>query len=212
VKRLLLNGSPRGRDANSRKILTWLAQGMEGAGVSLPAIMDLAPDPMRTAVTEAFLDADEVLFAFPLYTDSMPGLVKAFLEAIASADPARLRGKRVAFVIQSGFSEGIHTEALASYLARLCQRLGFTDLGTLRKGGMEAIRMLPAKKVAKIQTLFVQAGHGLASLGRFSPELVRTMAEPRTYGLGGRTVIRVATGVTGFRFQRNQRSPGTTWA
>jgi hypothetical protein len=164
---------------------------MEGAGASLPAIMDLAPDPMRTAVTEAFLDADEVLFAFPLYTDSMPGLVKAFLEAIAPADPARLRGKRVAFVIQSGFSEGIHTEALASYLARLCQRLGFTDLGTLRKGGMEAIRMLPAKKVAKIQALFVQAGHGLASLGRFAPEFVRTMAEPRTYGLGGRTVIRL---------------------
>jgi multimeric flavodoxin WrbA len=191
MKRLLLNGSPRGQDANSRKILTWLAQGMEQAGLPLPPMVDLAPDPVRAAVVDAFLDADEVVFGFPLYTDSMPGLVKAFLEAVALADKARLQGKRVAFVIQSGFPEGIHTEALGGYLARLCERLSFIDLGTLRKGGMEAIRMLPAKKIAKIQSVFAEAGHELATKGHFSPELVRKLAEPRTYGPGGRMVIRV---------------------
>jgi NAD(P)H-dependent FMN reductase len=189
MKRLLLNGSPRGQDANSRKILTWLAQGMELAGVPHPPMVNLAPDPTRPDVVEAFLDAAEVVFAFPLYTDSMPGLVKAFLEAIALADKSRLQGKRVAFVIQSGFPEGIHTEALGSYLARLCERLGFTHLGTLRKGGVESIRMLPAKKVAKIQAIFAKAGSSLAREGHFSPEIVRKMAEPRTFGRGGRTVI-----------------------
>jgi hypothetical protein len=81
----LLNGSPRGKDANSRTILTWIAQGLGQAG---PPIVDLAPDPTRAEHLEAFLDADEVVFAFPLYTDSMPGLVKAFLESVALVDKA----------------------------------------------------------------------------------------------------------------------------
>ena len=75
MKRLLLNGSPRGKDANSRTILTWMAQGLAQAGITGLSIVDVAPDPNRPAHLQAFLDADEVVFAFPLYTDSMPGLV-----------------------------------------------------------------------------------------------------------------------------------------
>ncbi|MGB8299301.1 MAG: NAD(P)H-dependent oxidoreductase [Polyangia bacterium] len=195
MTRLLLNGSPRGKDANSRKILSWIAQGLEQAGIDPPAIVDVAPDPMRGANIQAFLAADEVVFAFPLYTDSMPGLVKGFLEAIALADKTRLQGKRVAFVIQSGFPEGIHTEALGAYLARVCERLGFIHLGTLRKGGVESIRMLPPKRVAKIQALFVEAGRGLGQEGRFSPELIRTMASPRTFGWTACAIIHLLSGL-----------------
>jgi NAD(P)H-dependent FMN reductase len=193
--RLLLNGSPRGKDANSRKILSWIAQGLEQAGITTPPIVDLAPDPTRAAHLQTFLDADEVVFAFPLYTDSMPGLVKGFLEAVALADPKKLQGKRVAFVIQSGFPEGIHTEALGNYLARVCQRLGFVHVGTLRKGGIEGIRMMPPKAVAKIQARFVEAGKELGASGRFSPEMIRTMAEPRTLGWKGRAIIRLLGGI-----------------
>jgi multimeric flavodoxin WrbA len=73
VKRLLLNGSPRGKDANSRRILEWIAQGLEQAGIAqLPRSSILRRIP-RGRCLQAFLDADEVVFAFPLYTDSMPG-------------------------------------------------------------------------------------------------------------------------------------------
>ena len=191
MKRLLLNGSPRGKDANSRKILEWIAQGLKQAGIAEPPTVDLAPEPTRSASVQAFLDANEVVFAFPLYTDSMPGMVKGFLEAVALSDSSRLQGKRVAFVIQSGFPEGIHTEALGACLARVCERLGFVHLGTLRKGGVEAIRMMPPKSVAKIQARFVQAGQELGAKGRFSPELIRTMAEPRTLGRKSRALIRL---------------------
>jgi NAD(P)H-dependent FMN reductase len=190
VKRLLLNGSPRGKDANSRRILAWIEQGLSQAGTHVDAVLDLAPDPTRASHVQAFLDADEVVLAFPLYTDSMPGMVKAFLETIAQADTRRLQGKRVAFVIQSGFPEGIHTEALGAYLARLCERLGFVHLGTLRKGGVEGIRIMPPKSVAKIQAPFVQAGQELGARGRFSSELMRTMAEPRVLDWKARALIR----------------------
>jgi NAD(P)H-dependent FMN reductase len=206
--RLLLNGSPRGKDANSRKILSWIAQGLEQ--MVAPPIVDLAPDPTRADHLQAFLDADEVVFAFPLYTDSMPGLVKAFLEGIAVADRSRLQGKRVAFIIQSGFPEGIHTEALGNYLARVCERLGFVHLGTLRKGGIEGIRMMPPKAVAKIQARFVAAGNELGATGTFSPELIRAMAGPRTFGWTGRTIIRLLAriGLINFYWNRKLKEHG----
>lgn len=191
MKRLLLNGSPRGKDGNSRRILAWIAQGLEQSGITGAPVVDLAPDPTRAAHVQAFLEADEVVFALPLYTDSMPGLVKAFLEAIALADRSCLQGKRMAFIIQSGFPEGIHTEALGAYLARMCQRLGFVHLGTLRKGGVEGIRMMPPKSVAKLQARFVQAGRDLGAGGSFSPHMIRTMAEPRTFGWKARGLIRL---------------------
>jgi NAD(P)H-dependent FMN reductase len=191
MKRLLLNGSPRGKDGNSRKLLAWIAEGMAEASIPVPPTVDLAPEPTRASHREAFLDADEVVFAFPLYTDAMPGIVMAFLENVAGADPARLRGKRVAFVIQSGFPEAIHTEALAAYLARLCQRMGFHHLGTLRKGGIESIRIMPAKQVAKVAAGFHTAGQELGETGRFSAELISRMAGTRQFGFIGRAVVRL---------------------
>jgi len=195
--RLLLNGSPRGNDGNSRKLLSWIAQGLEHAGATTPPIADLAPDPTRTAIVQAFLQADEVVIALPLYTDSMPGIVKAFFETVAAAAPARLRGKRVAFVVQSGFPEAIHTEVLAEYFARLSERLGFHHLGTIRKGNIESIRMLPAKAVEKVALQFRHAGKQLAEQGAFLPELQASMAGPRTFGWLGRLGLRilVATGL-----------------
>jgi NAD(P)H-dependent FMN reductase len=191
MKRLLLNGSPRGKTGNSRRLLAWIAEGLAQAGIATPPTEDLAPDPRHASLRQAFLDADEVVCAFPLYTDAMPGIVKAFLEEVAAADPASLRGKRVAFVIQSGFPEAIHTEVLGQYLQRLCQRLGFVHLGTLRKGGIESIRMMPPKSVAKVAARFRAAGKELGATGAFSPALVARMAGPRRFGRIGRMVVRL---------------------
>lgn len=119
MKRLLLNGSPRGKSSNSRLILSWIASGLAegGAGTDIP-VLDLA----RTADIEdqigAVLDADEVVLAFPLYTDSSPAVVKNFLERMAAIGPGRLVGKRFGFVVQSGFPESIHSENTAAWERR----------------------------------------------------------------------------------------------
>jgi NAD(P)H-dependent FMN reductase len=191
MKRLLLNGSPRGRDGNSRRLLGWIGQGLEHAGLPMPQSVDLAPHPTRAEAIAAFLDADEIVVAFPLYTDAMPAVVKAFFEALAAQEAPRLRGKRVAFVIQSGFPEAIHTEVLAEYLARLAQRLGWEHLGTLRKGGVESIRMMPPKQVEKFAKDFRAAGRALGETGAFPTALLGRMAGTRTFGVVGRLVVRL---------------------
>jgi multimeric flavodoxin WrbA len=189
VKRLLLNGSPRGKVGNSRKILAWMAEGMAEAGVSTVPMLDLVPDPGRAELFEAFLAADEVLFAFPLYCDSVPALVKTFLETLAARNAPSISGKRVAFVVHSGFPEGIHTETLGRYLARLCQRMGFQHLGTLRKGGTEVIQGMSPAGTAKLAARFREAGRELAAKGCFSTELMSRMASPRRFGPLERAVL-----------------------
>ena len=179
---LLLNGSPRGKNSNSRLILSWIARGMAKAGTAELQVLDLARVRELDAQRAAFFAADEVVLVFPLYTDSMPGLVKAFLEAVGTADPARPGGKRVAFVVQSGFPESIHSEAVARYLARLCARLGWTHAGTLIKGGAESLRLMPAWQTARTRAAFCRAGHELARDGRFSESLRARLAGPRTFG------------------------------
>lgn len=189
MRRLLLNGSPRGKESNSRLILGWLSEGLTEAGQEAPSVLDLARTHERAAHLQAVLAADEIVLALPLYCDSMPALVKGFVESLADVKE-QLRGKRVAFIVQSGFPEAIHTEGLAAYLARLCTRLGFVHLGTINKGGIEGIRTQPPSRVAKIQKGFVRAGRELAEQGRFSPELVHKLAGPRTFGPIVRLVLR----------------------
>lgn len=179
MKRLLVNGSPRGKESNSRLILSWIAEGLGGGDIP---VIDLARRKELGAQREAFLDADEAIVAFPLYTDNAPGIMLNFVESLADADRGRLAGKRVAFIVQSGFPESIHSEAVASYLGRLCSRLGFIHLGTIVKGGVEGVRIMPDRMRAKLKANCVRAGRELAAEGRFSDELVERMAKPRRFG------------------------------
>lgn len=199
MRRLLLNGSPRGHKSNSRLILSWLC---EGLSESAPTVLDLACTSVDDA-RQAFVDAEQVVLAFPLYTDAMPALVKRFIESLVEVDRARLRGKQVAFIIQSGFPEAIHTETLATYLARLCVRLGFEHLGTINKGGIEGIRVMPPRMVRKTKEGFVRAGRELRDQGRFSPALVAALAGRRTLGWWGRLVFRALSWIGGGNFYWN---------
>ena len=89
---------------------------------------------------DAFASAEAVLLGFPLYTDAMPAIVKAFIEALSP-----LRGREdnppVGFLVQSGFPEAVHSRHLERYLAKLAGRLGSSYLGTIVKGGGEGTRL-----------------------------------------------------------------------
>jgi NAD(P)H-dependent FMN reductase len=172
MKRLLLNGSPRGASSNSRLIISWISAGLQEAGAAAPPVLDLARVKDRSAQRDAFLEADEVILVFPLYTDSTPGIVKAFIDTLPDADPARLCGKRFGFVVHSGFPEAAHSEAVADYLERLCARLDMTFIGHAIKGGSEGFRIMPEAMVKKTKAAFFAIGRSLARDGRFDAEAV----------------------------------------
>jgi multimeric flavodoxin WrbA len=189
MKRLLVNGSPRGVKSNSRLICGWLAEGYAQAGAEAPDIFDLVPAKGVETLREAFLVADEAMIVFPLYTDSVPGILKNFIDSLEGADPARLKGKRVGWAVQSGFPESVHSEAVAAYLKRLSTRLGFNFLGVLIKGNGEGLRLMPAQATAGLRTKFAAAAMSLAQGGAMPPDIIERMAKPRTYGFFGKLAL-----------------------
>jgi multimeric flavodoxin WrbA len=191
MKRLALNGSPRGSQSNSRKILSWMLDGMREAGAEAPPILDIAHTKELDSQRMAFLEADEVLLVFPLYTDSVPGVVKGFLDSLAGADPARISGKRFCFVVHSGFPESAQSETVSAYLARLCSRVGMKLVGAAIKGGSEGLKIMPDGMTRRTRERFEAIGRGLVRDGIFDPEAVLKLARPRRINLVGRILLTV---------------------
>jgi NAD(P)H-dependent FMN reductase len=198
MKRLLVNGSPRGAKSNSRLICGWLAEGYAGAGAEAPEILDVVPAKGVETLRAAFLAADEAIIVFPLYTDSVPGIVKNFIDSLEGADPARLKGKRLGWVVQSGFPESVHSEAVAAYLKSLSARLGCSFLGVLIKGNGEGLRLMPASSTAKLKNQFMAAVKSVERGGVFPPDIIERMARPRHFGFLGKLVMAIMS-VTGLQ-------------
>jgi multimeric flavodoxin WrbA len=189
MKRLVLNGSPRGARSNSRTIVGWILEGMTEAGAPLPVVLDLSHTGDVASHREAFVSADEVLLVFPLYTDSMPGIVKSFIDSLADVEPSRLAGKRLAVVVQSGFPESVHSEPVVAYLARLSARLGLVQAGSAIRGNSEGLRHMPEGMTRKARTLFSTLGRSLVLTGRFDAEAVHRLGRPRRLGLPTRLLL-----------------------
>ncbi|MGE5776053.1 MAG: NAD(P)H-dependent oxidoreductase, partial [Chloroflexota bacterium] len=128
----LFNGSPRGRRGNTPIFLREFAQGFGGEAEMHHLIQVKQTDRH----VQAFAEAECAWIGFPLYTDSMPGSVKHFFEALEPL-VGRTGNPPVGFVVQSGFPEGLHSRYVERYLEKLAARLGSPYLGTIVKGNGE---------------------------------------------------------------------------
>jgi hypothetical protein len=167
---LLLNGSPRGERSNSMKMLSRIGEGWLRGGGKTPEILHLARRPGFDRAVEAFSQADVVLLGMPLYTDSMPALVKAYIEALAPRAAAAQSGganPTLAFLVQSGFPEARHSRPLERYLEKLARRLASPYAGTIVRGLGEALQSMPDQASKKLWVRLETLGEQLARDGRF---------------------------------------------
>ncbi len=151
----------------------------------------------------AFRDADAIIIAFPLYVDCMPAIVKEFLEGVAKQED--LKGKRLGFIVQSGFPEAKHSTFVARYLDKFIKRYGFEPAGIAIKGGVEGIQMMPAWMTKKLFRQMEELGQNLAVKGSFDPELLAKMARPYQLGTARRAMFRFFKlfGLTDFYWNSN---------
>jgi hypothetical protein len=205
-------------------ILSWVAEGYAAAGeapaaAEAPAILDLVSgrdgEAAIAAAADAFLAADEVVVALPLYTDQAPGVVMRLFDllgAAAAGGPAagRLAGKRVGFIIHCGFPEACQLDGLRDYLARLSDRLGFAGLGVAVKAGSEGFRMTGEPILRKIRADFVALGAAAGSGGVFPPEVLARLEGLRRFGFVGRVLLRLmaASGAGNFYWNMMLRKHG----
>ncbi len=178
----VFNGSPRGKRGNTEILLAQFIQGFEsvpGAGNS-HELFHLNRVKAHHAYAQAFAEAEAVLLGFPLYTDAMPGIVKAFIEELAPYC-GRAGNPPLGFLVQSGFPEAAHSRPVEVYLEKLARRLACPYLGTIVKGGCEGVRMMPDRMNRKLFAALNEIGREFGASGRFDPALLQKLARPERY-------------------------------
>jgi hypothetical protein len=172
---LVLNGSPRGPKSNTRFLTDEFLRGFTATPSNQAETLDIARPSDRGKALAAFWHSEAVLIGFPLYTDAMPGMVKEFLEQVATLPRSEPRPTLV-FFVQSGFPEATHTAPVARYLERLADRLGCACAGVVRRGNVEGIRTQPGWMVRGLLGRFRELGEVFGSTGRLDPQTLRQLA------------------------------------
>ena len=154
MKLAIFNGSPRGKNSNTKLLLEHFRNGFETNGGEVISYDYFIQEKKINDQVQHFKEAENIFIAFPLYVDSVPGIVKKFIEEIGNFDGS---GKRVLFLVQSGFPEGIHSEGVKKYLQFLTKRWNMDLMGIIVKPGVEGIKIMPkwiTKKLFQKMNLF----------------------------------------------------------
>ncbi|HOO28165.1 MAG TPA: hypothetical protein PLU43_06840 [Lachnospiraceae bacterium] len=117
---------------------------------------------------EKFAAGSRILFVLPLYVDCIPGLLMEFFEYLAGWETLESAAldKQLAFIVQSGFPEGLQLRTCELFLEKLPSHLGCEYAGTLVKGGLYGIAYAFGTRAKE------QAGNAFMDWGkRFAKEL-----------------------------------------
>lgn len=190
---LALNGSPRGLESNTHVMLDMVRDGA-GEGAHWDEV-ELRRTRDHAHVCEMLARADGVVLAYPLYTDSMPGIVVAFLETLATdeavVDAVRSRETPILFLVHSGFPEGIHTKHLEVVHRRVCERLGLRHLGTVRKPGSEGVRFMPPFMLRPVARTLGRVGEALTAGEDVAVARPERLVAFERFGLLRRAMVRL---------------------
>lgn len=136
MKISMINGSPKAGNSISGLLLEYLMPFMEGNEV---AIYDVCKADFSVIQFSQILSSEVLIFAFPLYVDSINSCLLRFLAALEN------RGFRndnivVYCMINNGFYEGWQNRVAAEIMQNWCKAAGLTYGQTL---GIGAGEMLP---------------------------------------------------------------------
>jgi NAD(P)H-dependent FMN reductase len=180
MKLAVFNGSPRAGGSNTKILLDHFLRGFSETQGDEYELFYLIREKDFTSCIEAFKKAEHVVLAFPLYGDSMPAPVKAFIEALEPVC-GREGNPPLGFIVQSGFPESGQSHYLRRYLEKLTRRLGCRYTGTVIKGGVEGIQAQPPWMTRKLFQSFYELGRIYGQTGEFDPELVEKLGKPVWY-------------------------------
>lgn len=193
MKLTVFNGSPRGKKSNTTLLLEHVLKGFmetEGNSYELEYIVNKDVE----VLVEMFRNASDIILAFPLYTDCMPGIVKSFIDSLKP-----LCGKQdnpsIGFIVQGGFPEAYHSRFVERYLEKLAKRLNCQYVGCIIKGGVETIRIMPQFMTKKIFNYFYELGKIYGKSGKFDEELLKEIAKSEHLSTLRRLFFRFASSV-----------------
>ncbi len=210
MKLAIINGSPRNKKSNSTLLMDQFLLGYHSLNPEEIPVHYLANPQLKKEGIATFMDSEVILIIFPLYTDCMPGIVKEFFESVAEMDKNVTRGKKIGFIVQSGFPEAVHSVAVGRYLEKLTKRLQCEYLGTVIKGGVEGIQIMPPFMIQKLFNQFNKLGEYFAKNTVFSSQIKEALRKPYKMSLLRRSVFKMMakTGLTNFYWNSNLKKNG----
>jgi len=176
----VFNGSPRGKGSNTKILLEHFLSGFMTTNGNSHEMVYLNRVKDSNRFMKLFQEAEQVLLAFPLYTDAMPAIAKTLIESLEPLC-GRETNPDIGFIVQGGFPEAIHSRYVERYLEKLASRLGCKYIGTIIKGGCEGVWRRPAKRTKKLFEAFYQLGQIYGETGRFDEQLIHKLAQPERF-------------------------------
>jgi multimeric flavodoxin WrbA len=192
MKLAVFNGSPRGKSSNTRVLMEHFLNGFTATEGNTYEIAYLRDVTDRDTFARLFQEAEQVILASPLYADAMPSAVKDFIESL---EPLCQRegNPDIGFVVQSGFTEPEHSRYLERYYVKLAKRLGCRYKGTVIRGGVEGIRVMPSLMNRGLFKAFYKLGEAFGKTGEFDKKLVANLAKPERLSKPWFQIVRAIT-------------------
>jgi multimeric flavodoxin WrbA len=148
----LVVGSPRGPNSTSNSLGTYLVEKLEKKGVPYEKIyisQCLSSNEKKSALLRLVDESDLIIFAFPLYVDSLHSQVIETLELISEHVKGKhdLDKKSFAAISNSGFPETKQNIIALAVCRLFAKQVGFNWAGGLAMGGGEMIAGQPLSEL-----------------------------------------------------------------
>ena len=173
---LAINGSPRGKKSNTKILLETILQGVNENTKCSSTVEYLNNFNSYDQIFLSVSKADIILLVFPLYTDSMPGVVMKFFETLKEF-PERIENKKMGFIVQSGFPEVHHSVVIQKYMIKLIKRLKCDFIGSAIFGGIEGIQSRSEEGLKEFKGHLREIGKKLGTDAILDEQIVKSIQQ-----------------------------------
>ena len=175
---IIINGSPRARQySNTDKIIQAFVKGLEAEGHTY-TLYALSSRHEWSAAREAYLSSEKIIFALPMYVESIPSLMLEFLDTLPTE---RQLPAELSFILHGGFDEGYQFRLCEKLLKSITSQLGCSYGGCLIKGGSFMLRLFSDKEVEKMTKSYIEMGRSYAWNGDFQTPASRKFTGTERY-------------------------------
>ena len=173
MRLVIINGSPRGKKSNSQLLINWIKDSM-GNTLDIHEFFVIETKKYH-AVINSITDDCSILIVFPLYTDSMPAILKQLLEAM-EVIKGKKKNIRMYYIVQSGFTGANHCRFVERYLVFFAKYMGFNYMGTAISPAGEGLHIMPKFVTCNVRKKVQQLSENIKENEKYSKKKLAKLA------------------------------------
>ena len=175
---VIINASPRVEaKSNTARIIRTFVRGFEVDG-NTTEVWHLSNKKQWAGAKEAYEKNSHILFAIPLYVESVPGIMLEFMETL---EPKKELGTKISFILQGGFAEACQLRCGEAYLEIMPSYFNCEYNGTLIKGDNFGSTWMPENMAEKMVAHYEKMGKSFAEKETFDKDEVNEFAAPEYF-------------------------------